>query len=265
MARANGKLTIAAIGDLHVSEVRAPNLRELFTEISGKADALVLCGDLTDVGSPREADMLAEELRACSVPIVAVLGNHDYHRDQVPAIAGALQEQGVHLLEGDAVTIETPGGRVSVAGVKGFGGGFLGACASDFGEPEMRAFVQHTKERAARLEAALRTLDGDLRIALLHYGPSPDTLRGEPRGLYPFLGSYLLAEAIDRAGARLAIHGHAHAGVEHGVTAGGTPVRNVAQPVLRRAYALYCFDDLGGGPVDLPSPPELAGWRYRAH
>jgi Icc-related predicted phosphoesterase len=253
------------MADVHFGADAVGTLRPHLTQLDARADLLLIAGDLTRVGDPAEARLLLDELRDVRLPIVAVLGNHDYHGDRVPAIVDVVKAAGVRLLEGDAVTIETPGGRVGVAGVKGFGGGFLGACASDFGEPEMRAFVQHTKERAARLEAALRTLDGDLRIALLHYGPSPDTLRGEPPGLYPFLGSYLLAEAIDRAGARLAIHGHAHAGVEHGVTAGGTPVRNVAQPVLRRAYALYCFDDLGGGPVDLPSPPELAGWRYRAH
>ncbi len=258
-------IRVAAMADVHFGADAVGTLRPHLTHLAGQADVLLIAGDLTRVGDPAEARLLLDELRDVAVPIVAVLGNHDYHRDQVPVIADALQEAGVHLLEGDAVTLDTAGGRVSVAGVKGFGGGFAGARASDFGEPEMRAFVRHTKDRAARLEAALRTLDGDLRIALLHYSPTPDTLAGEPLGLYPFLGSYLLGEAIDRAGAHLAIHGHAHAGSEHGVTAGGIPVRNVAQPVIRRAYALYCFDDLGAGPVDLPPPPELAGWRYLAH
>jgi Icc-related predicted phosphoesterase len=258
-------IRVAAMADVHFGADAVGSLRPHLTHLDERADLLLVAGDLTRVGDPAEARLLLDELREVRVPIVAVLGNHDYHGDRVPAIAKAVQEAGVVLLEGDAVTIDMPGGRVGVAGVKGFGGGFLGASASDFGEPEMRAFVHHTKDRAARLEAALRTLDCDLRIALSHYGPTPDTLLGEPPGLYPFLGSYLLAEAIDRAGAQFAVHGHAHGGVEHGVTAGGTPVRNVAQPVLRRAYALYCFDDVGAGPVDLPSPPELAGWRYLAH
>ena len=112
----------------------------------------------------------------------------------------------------------------------------------------------------------MRDLECDRRIALLHYAPVPDTLHGEPVGIYPFLGSYLLAEAIDRVGADLALHGHAHHGSEQGVTAGGVPVRNVAQPVLRRAYALYCFDSADDRvPVELPAPPELAGWHYTAH
>ena len=210
--------------------------------------------------------MLLAELRDVGVPIVTVLGNHDFHAGQVVGIVAALSTAGVHVLEGDGITLDVNGARIGIAGVKGFGGGFMGACASDFGEPEMRAFITHTKERAARLETALRGLACDRRIALMHYAPVPDTLCGERLELYPFLGSYLLAEAIDRAGADLALHGHAHVGSERGVTAGGVPVRNVAQPVLRRAYALYCFDSAHDSvPVDLPSPPELAGWRYLAH
>jgi Icc-related predicted phosphoesterase len=128
--------------------------------------------------------------------------------------------------------------------VKGFGGGFTGACASAFGEPEMKAFVQHTRRIADRLEGSLAELDGadvDVRVALLHYSPVPETLVGERLEIYPFLGSYLLAEAIDRAGAHLAVHGHAHAGSEHGGTPGGVPVRNVAQPVLGAAYRVYAL------------------------
>jgi Icc-related predicted phosphoesterase len=134
------------------------------------------------------------------------------------------------------------GTRVGVAGIKGFGGGFAGACGSEFGEQEMKAFMVHTREAASALEGALTSLDADVRIALLHYAPIEATLQGERLEIYPFLGSYLLAEAVDRAGADLVVHGHAHNGSERGVTAGGVPVRNVAQPVLRRAYAVYCLN-----------------------
>jgi Icc-related predicted phosphoesterase len=127
-----------------------------------------------------------------------------------------------------------------VAGVKGFGGGFAGACGSDFGEREMKAFVTHTKDVAHRLEAALAGLqDADARVALLHYAPVEATLQGERLEIYPFLGSYLLGEAVDRAGADLALHGHAHAGTEKGVTPGGVHVRNVAQAVIRAPYRVY--------------------------
>ena len=259
-------IRIAAMADVHFGADAVGTLRPHLTHLAERADLLLIAGDLTRVGDRAEAALLLDELCEVRVPIVAVLGNHDVHGGQVVSIVAALSAAGVHVLEGDAVTLDVNGVCVGVAGAKGFGGGFMGACASDFGEPEMRAFIAHTKERAARLETALRGLDCDRRIALLHYAPVPDTLCGERLELYPFLGSYLLAEAIDRAGADLALHGHAHAGSERGVTAGGVPVRNVAQPVLRRAYALYCFDGARDSvPVDLPSPPDLAGWRYLAH
>jgi Icc-related predicted phosphoesterase len=130
-----------------------------------------------------------------------------------------------------------------VAGTKGFGGGFAGASASPFGEEEMKAFVGHTEEVAAGLEGALGALDADLRVALLHYSPVESTLAGERLEIYPFLGSYLLAEAIDRAGADLVLHGHAHRGTERGVTPGGISVRNVAETVIGHAYKVYGLGD----------------------
>ena len=143
------------------------------------------------------------------------------------------------VLEGESTTFKINGTTLGVAGAKGFGGGFAGACGSAFGEREMKAFVHHTERIAARLYDKLNSLQADYRVALLHYSPVKETLAGERLEIYPFLGSYLLAEAIDHAGADLAIHGHAHLGHEKGVTARGIPVRNVALPVLRRAYAVY--------------------------
>ncbi|MDP9363234.1 MAG: metallophosphoesterase [Chloroflexota bacterium] len=257
---------IAAMADIHFGADAVGTLRPHLTHLEERADLLLVAGDLTRVGDPSEAMMLLDELREVRVPIVTVLGNHDHHTDRAAGNTAPLRGAGLHVLEGDSITLDIGGIRVGIAGVKGFCGGFVGAWASDFGEPEMRSFVGHTKERATRLETALRGIECDLRIALLHYAPVPDTLKGERLEIYPFLGSYLLGEAIDRVGADLALHGHAHAGSEQGVTAGGVPVRNVAQPVLRRAYTLYCFDDAGNGPpVDLPLPPESAGWRYLAH
>jgi Icc-related predicted phosphoesterase len=142
-----------------------------------------------------------------------------------------------------------------VAGTKGFGGGFAGACGSEFGEPEMKAFINHTRELAENLERSLAGLDADLRVALLHYSPVEGTLLGERLEIYPFLGSYLLAEAVDRAGADLVLHGHAHRGTEQGVTPGGVQVRNVAQPVIRHAYHVYCFS---GGLTTCDDPTLVA-------
>ena len=232
-------IRVAAVGDLHFGLDSAGSLRPHLASLPEEADAFLIAGDLTKMGDPAEAAVLAEELRGLPVPVVAVLGNHDHHSDRQDEVRAELEEAGVRILEGEAEVFETAGGTLGVAGAKGFGGGFAGACASDFGEPEMKGFVQHTKHIATGLEGALRGLSSDVRIALLHYSPVRDTLVGEPPEIYAFLGSYLLAEAVDSAGADLILHGHAHRGTEKGVTPGGIHVRNVAEAVIRRAYNVY--------------------------
>ena len=238
-------IRVAAVGDVHAGLDSGGCLRPHYEHVGERADLLLLAGDLTRHGDPEEAAVLVEELRDVAVPTVAVLGNHDYHSDADDKIRGLLEEAGIRVLEGEATVVEVGGMRVGVGGTKGFGGGFAGACATDFGEPETKAFIRHTRTLADRLNHALEELASaaDVRIALLHYSPVEDTLRGERLEIYPFLGSYLLAEAIDAAGADLVVHGHAHAGAEKGMTPGGIHVRNVAQPVIKHAYHVYC---LGG-------------------
>jgi Icc-related predicted phosphoesterase len=239
-------IRVAAVGDIHVGADSAGCLRPHLESVAEKADLFLLAGDLTRHGDPEEGVVLVDEIRDLGVPTVAVLGNHDHHANCADKIRRLLEDAGVCVLEGEATVVDVGGVRVGVAGTKGFGGGFAGACATDFGEPEMKAFIRHTRALAERLARALASLEGraDLRIALLHYSPVEDTLRGERLEIYPFLGSYLLAEAVDKAGADLALHGHAHGGVEKGMTPGGVYVRNVAQPVIKHAYHVYC---LGGG------------------
>ena len=242
-------IRVAAFGDCHFAADAAGSLRPSLADLAEHADVLLLAGDLTRVGTPEEASVLAEELRDVGVPVAAVLGNHDYHSDRAKEVADVLSEDaGVHVLEGTSVVLTTPSGAtVGVAGVKGFGTGFPGAMCSDFGEPEMKAFVRHSHDAAEQLESALASLPSsvDARVALTHYAPVVDTLAGERLEIHPFLGSYHLAEAIDRAGADLALHGHAHGGTEKGMTPGGVYVRNVAQPVIRAAYRVYCLDSDG--------------------
>lgn len=233
---------VAAVADVHVGRDSAGVMRRHLGDLDERADVLLLAGDLTTCGDPEEAEVLARDLGCCTTPKVAVLGNHDYHADRDGEIRAVLEDAGVTVLEGDAATFEVRGVSVGVAGTTGFGGGFAGACASEFGEREMKAFVAHSRRLADSLESTLASLDTDVRIALMHYAPVADTLRGERLEIYPFLGSYLLGEAVDRAGADLALHGHAHAGAEKGVTPGGIHVRNVAQPVIRHAYNVYCID-----------------------
>ena len=235
-------IRVAAIGDLHVGGDcgEALPMAEL-CRVSDDADVLLLAGDLTKCGAREEAACLARTLATIEIPVLAVLGNHDYHADEAPAVAAALREAGVHLLEDGPRIIEVDGARVGIAGTKGFGGGFAGACGSDFGEPEMKAFIRTTQAHASRLERELTALEADVRIAVLHYSPIPETLQGERLEIYPFLGSYLLAQAIDRGGADLVVHGHAHAGSERGVTPAGVRVRNVAMPLIRQPYRVFEF------------------------
>lgn len=236
-------IRIAAVGDVHYTTESGGKLRPHLDDVDEQADVLLVAGDLTALGDPREAAVLARDLRTVPVPIVAVLGNHDYHLDGQVEIRRHLESAGVRVLEGDAHVVAVDGTRLGIAGVKGFGGGFAGACATEFGEPEFKAFVRHTREVADRLAGALSSLEADARVALLHYSPVEATLRGERPEIYPFLGSYLLGEAVDSAGAHLVLHGHAHRGTEKGVTPGGVHVRNVAQPVIKHAFNLYRLDE----------------------
>jgi len=236
-------IRIAAVGDVHVGEDSDERFEPWIESVHAEADVLLLAGDLTRAGFPNEAARLARELAKIRIPIVAVLGNHDYQMDRNDEITAILRDARVHVLEGDAVVLRVGPSRLGIAGTKGFGGGFLGACGSDFGEPEMKAFIRHTKHLADTLRLRLEALDTDVSVALLHYAPVTDTLEGERREIYPFLGSYLLAEAVDAAKADFVVHGHAHRGCETGVTPSGIPVRNVARSVIKRPYKIYQLDE----------------------
>ena len=234
-----GLVRIAAVGDVHVGLDMKGELRESLSAVREHADVLLLAGDLTQHGSREEGRLMAEEVADIGIPTVAVLGNHDYHQDAQDAIRADLEHVGVTVLEGESILLDIRGHCVGIAGVKGFGGGFAGACGSEFGELEMKAFVRHTKDKARRLLHCLQGLHCDVRIALTHYAPTKDTLLGEKLEIYPFLGSHLLGEAIDLGRCALALHGHAHHGSERGITPGGVPVRNVAKPLIRCAYQLF--------------------------
>jgi len=234
-------IRVAAVGDVHVGADSAGSLKPHWQHLDERADVFLLAGDLTKRGLPSEAEVLAGELEDLRLPVIAVLGNHDYESDAEKEVADILRAVGVTVLDGSCAVLDVGGCRVGVAGSKGFGGGFPGAMGSDFGEPEMKAFMRHSRAVAASLESALDEVaeaGAQVRIALMHYSPIEETLRGERQEIWPFLGCYYLAEAVDRAGADLALHGHAHRGSERGVTPGGVHVRNVAQPVIRSAYAL---------------------------
>lgn len=234
---AEGSLTVAAIGDIHVGETSVHPYRELFREISDRADVLVLAGDLTNHGKPREAEVLAEDLRGIGIPVVAVLGNHDYECGHVEEMQHILEQAGVRFLDGNPQEIR----GVGFAGVKGFGGGFENRMLDAFGESAIKQFVHEAVNEAMRLESALRQLETERIMVVLHYAPIADTVRGEPPEIFPFLGSSRLAETIDRFHVRAVVHGHAHHGSYSGKTMRGTPVYNVAQTIEKdsgRPYAL---------------------------
>ena len=235
-------ITVAAVGDVHLDEEMRGRYRQRLGGLADGVDVLLLAGDLTKHGTVGEGRVVVEEFRDLPVPVVAVLGNHDYQSDAQDKITELMRAAGITVLEGEGTVVDCPGGRLGIAGVKGFAMGFAGKCASEFGEPEMKSFVRHAREAAERLREAFTTLEADTTVALTHYSPVKDTLAGEPPEIFPFLGSYLLAEAIDTAGATLAVHGHAHRGTEYGMTPGGVRVRNVALPVLGRPYAVYGID-----------------------
>ena len=232
-------LTLAAIGDLHVSETCQGRYRELAEEVSDKANVLALCGDLTNFGKTSEAEILAEDLRHCTIPMVAVLGNHDYECGIPDEVAKILQDAGVQMLGEQAIVIE----GVGFAGVKGFVGGFGRGELGPFGEAAIKAFVDESREEARKLENALRSLRTERTLAVLHYAPVAETVEGEPLEIYPFLGSSRLAHAVDRFdNVKAVVHGHAHRGSYEGRTPRGIPVYNCAQfvvePAFGRKYAL---------------------------
>jgi Icc-related predicted phosphoesterase len=239
-------IRIAAVGDVHVGLEDSQRAAQAFAPVVQQADVLLLAGDLTRCGDPAEMKAMAAALDPLPIPVIAVLGNHDHHADRVDECTRALTDVGIEVLEGTSTVVEVGGRKLGVAGTKGFGGGFTGGSISEFGEPLMKQFARCTIEMAAALEDALSSLPPvDWRVALLHYSPIAETLQGEPLQIYPFLGSYLLGEVIDRVGADLALHGHAHSGTERGMTPGGIKVRNVAQPVIGTAYRLFELPEPG--------------------
>lgn len=237
-------IRVAAVGDVHLGPDLAGRHRRGLQGLEEHADVLLLAGDLTRHGTVEEAQIVADEYRDLPVPVVAVLGNHDYHSDVPEEVTAVLRDAGLVVIEGEGVALDLEAGRLGVAGAKGFCLGFAGRSASDFGEPEMKAFTRTGRRSQEQLERALAQVAAaspDVTVALTHYAPVDETLVGEPPEIWPFLGNYLLGQAIDEGACEvaLAVHGHAHAGTEKGMTEGGVRVRNVAQPVIRSAYAVY--------------------------
>lgn len=225
-------MRVAAVGDLHCKRASSGAFQALFAAMAAAADVLVLCGDLTDLGLAEEARVLVKELSAAkTIPIVGVLGNHDYESGQTAQVRGILTEAGVTLLDGDALEIQ----GVGFAGAKGLGGGFGQRALQPWGEDIMKRFVRETVDEALKLESALARLRTPQRVVVLHYSPIRDTVEGEPPEIFPFLGSSRLEEPLLRYPVSVVLHGHAHRGKPEGQTRTGVPVYNVCVPLLLEA------------------------------
>ncbi len=236
-------MRIAAIGDLHAQENGEEALRSILRGVKDRADVLVVAGDLTDNGRPAEARIAAKCFKELDMPIVGVLGNHDHESNQENKVAKIISDAGVCLLDGSVYELS----GVGFVGTKGFCGGFDKLFIQPFGERVLKTFIQVSIDEAIRLEKALSTLvETQHKVAILHYSPIRETLRGEPPELYPFLGTSLLASPLDRLGVDVIFHGHAHHGSSQGTTPGGIPVHNASRFVqISDNGRPYCFYDIG--------------------
>lgn len=221
-------MKIAAMADVHVKEYTGM-YRGMFERISDEAEVLLLGGDLTHNGFPEEARALARELEGCSVPVLAVLGNHDCEQGRQDEICGILKEAGVEMIDGAAHRVN----GVGFAGAKGFGGGFDNRMLLPWGESMTKQFVYESVNEASKLDHALSSLECEAKVALLHYAPIRATVVGESSEIYTFLGCSRLVDPIDRAEVKAVFHGHAHLGTHEGRTPRGIPVYNVSVPVMR--------------------------------
>ncbi len=232
MATAREVVRLAAVGDLHCTKTSQGNLQPLFAHVAEHADILILCGDLTDYGLPEEAHILVQELKAVKLPIIAVLGNHDYECGKQAEVRDIICSAGITILDGDTCEIH----GVGFAGVKGFGGGFGRGTLGFWGEPAVKHFVQEALDETLKLESALARLRTEQRIGVLHYAPIEATVEGEPREIFPYLGTGRLEEPFSRYPVQAIFHGHAHNGSPEGKTMGGIPVYNVSLSLLKKHY-----------------------------
>ncbi|OPY62835.1 MAG: Calcineurin-like phosphoesterase superfamily domain protein [Syntrophorhabdaceae bacterium PtaU1.Bin034] len=218
-------MRIAAIADLHIKTDSFGLARELLSGVEEQADVLVLAGDLTNIGLPEEMEVLLGDLAGFSIPIIGVIGNHDHENGKTEVLLEMMQEAGICVLECTSCQI----GDVGFVGTKGFCGGYGRWCVSTFGEQALKSFVQESIDEATLLDEALAGLEVERKLAIMHYSPTRDTLKGEAEEIYPFLGTSRLAEVLDKYKVDAVVHGHAHSGSPKGRTQGGVVVYNVSR------------------------------------
>src|SRR3954465_4126322 len=232
-------IKVATAGDIHCSQANREETAAAFAAVDGTVDLILLAGDLTTHGEPEQAQVLADACRDLSTPVVAVLGNHDWHVNRVPELRTVLEGAGIQLLDRSHAICRPQGVEVGIVGAKGHIGGFPGSHLPDFGEPDPRAGYANAPAEVDALEEGLKAVETcPLRIVVLHYAPTTDTLQGEPEPIWAFLGTDRLAGPIVQHQPDLVIHGHAHAGAFEGRLA-DVPVFNVSVPVMKRAFWVF--------------------------
>jgi Icc-related predicted phosphoesterase len=248
-------IRIAAVGDLHYGKASPGVLQPVLTQINQAADILLLLGDLTDYGHPDEATALAKELvNAVKIPMVGVLGNHDYESGKEVEVRAILEQAGLKILDGEACEVL----GIGFAGIKGFAGGFGNRVLAPWGEAIVKQFVREAIDEALKLESALSRLRTQKRFALLHYAPIEATVESEPREIYPFLGCGRLEEPLNRYPLDGVFHGHAHHGTYEGETKSGVIVRNVSLPLMVKLFPERPFhlEEVNCEPLD-ENPPHV--------
>jgi Icc-related predicted phosphoesterase len=238
IGRGGSTLRIAAAGDIHCRDTRRSDIEAAVDRLDA-VDLVLLAGDLTAHGEPEEAALLARAFAHVSAPMYAVLGNHDWHANRAQELTEVLSEGGIRVLDRSWATCEIGGTEIGVVGTKGFVGGYVGSHLPDFGEPLLRQVYAETSAEVDALDRGLREIAvSPVRIVLLHYSPTDETLAGEADGIRAFLGSDRLAAPIREHGPDLVLHGHAHAGRLEGAI-GDVPVYNVSVPVMKRDFWIF--------------------------
>ncbi len=238
-ATADGCVRIAAAGDVHCRESQRDEIREAFAGLAGRADLVLLAGDVTTHGEPEQAAVLADACRDLDLPVYTVLGNHDWHADRVGELRAVLEDAGIVVLDRASAVCAVAGVEIGIVGTKGFAGGFPGSHLPDFGEPIMRELYEQTTREVEAIDEGLKAVAHcPVRVVLLHYAPTDGTLVGEPEGIWAMLGTDRLAAPIAQHEPDLVLHGHAHAGRFEG-SIGDVPVHNVSVPVIRQDFWVF--------------------------
>lgn len=232
-------IRIAAVADLHCRKEDKGRYGQFYETVHESADILAVAGDLTATGMIREMEIFIREFSGVKIPMVCVLGNHEYQSDNQDRFKEMLKEAGIIVLDGNTAEIACNGETVGFAGCKGMFGGFDDTALPNFGERIMKNLFTVIKGESRKIELGLKRLTSGHKVVIMHYSPIRDTLKGESVELYAYLGSSLPSMWIDAMGADLVLHGHAHKGIEKGETAGGTPVRNVSLPVIENHFIVY--------------------------